>query len=269
MTNEALETAQMRSITIEIPTIIAQKMAETFEGTLEDATLTGLRLLHGMGIAAYTQLQAIAKQREISVAKAMREAVAALETAITAGKPGSGAIGRPKINEARDIAIYNSVTNGNTYAEVSAAFGISLVRVGQIVAQQRAMRGITPKADIAARNAEIVRRVDAGENRHDVATSYGITRGVVDNVMAMHRAANPKAIPEMPAKAAPEPEVLSLKEPEAAEPTQPTAPTEQPAAPAKPRFVMPTLEAMKAKQAEPVDTRTAIERDVYNPEFGF
>ena len=264
MTNLASETPEMRSITIEIPVVVAQKMAETFEGTLEDATLQGLRLLHGMGIPAYTKLQALAKQREISVPKAMRAAVDALAEGIIKGKPGVA--GSPKINEARDVAIYNNVVNGNTYAEVSASFGISLVRVGQIVAQQRAMRGITPRTDVITRNAEILRRVEAGESRHDVATSYGVTRGVVDNLMAMHRAANPKPIPEMPAKVQPEePKVLSLKASEA------VAEDGEPTTPAKPRYVMPSLEALKAQQANqlPVDTRTAIERNVFDPEFGF
>jgi hypothetical protein len=34
---------------------------------------------------------------------------------------------------------------------------------------------------------------------------------------------------------------------------------------------MPSLEALKAQQANqlPVDTRTAKERDVFDPEFGF
>jgi transposase len=265
MTNLSAETPEMRSITVEIPVVVAQKMAETFEGTLEDATLQGLRLLHGMGMPAYTTLQALAKQREISVPKAMRAAIEALSDAVTKGK--GNAIGRPKVNEARDAAIYNNVTSGRTYAEVSASFGISLVRVGQIVAQQRAMRGITPRADIAVRNAEIVRRVEDGESRHDVATSYSITRGVVDNIMAMHRAANPKPIPEMPAKV--QPETFKVKTPEALAEGEPQ--TEEPKADAKPRYVMPSLEALKAQQAAqpPADTRTAIERNVFDPEFGF
>ena len=252
MTNIPSETPEMRSITVEIPTIIAQKMAETFEGTLEDAALQGLRLLHGMGIPAYTKLQALAKQREMSVPKAMRAAVDALAEAVIKGKPG--AAGRPKINEARDAAIYNNVLSGHTYAEVATAFGISLVRVGQIVAQQRAMRGVVPRVDIITRNAEILRRVEAGEPRHDVATSYGVTRGVVDNIMATHRAANPKPIPEMPqvqgAQGAQE--VLSLNVSEA----QPT----------EPRYVMPGL---KPRSTEVDDGLTAVERDVFDPEFGF
>jgi hypothetical protein len=98
-----------------------------------------------------------------------------------------------------------------------------------------------------------------------VATSYGNTRGVVDNVVAIHRAANPKPVPQMPAKVQPETFKVKTSEPEAQ--AEDGAPTQ----PAKPRYVMPALEALKAQQADalPIDTRTAKERDVFNPEFGF
>lgn len=273
MTNQALETPQMRPITIEIPVAVAQKMAETFEGTLEEATLAGLRLLHGMGIPAYNKLQALAKQREMSPYKAMREAVNALETAITAGKPGSGAIGRPKINEARDIAIYNQVTSGKTYAEVAAAFSVSLVRVGQIMAQQRAMRGINPREELLKRNTEILRRVAEGEGRLAIASSLNISRSVVDYLVSQSEAAQPLPTRVLPAVETPEQPVASeqtfkVKTSETTQPAEPTEPTE-PKEPAKPRYVMPALEALKAKQAEPVDTRSFKERDVFDPEFGF
>jgi len=250
------ETPQMRPVTIEIPTIIAQKMAETFEGTLEDATLTGLKLLHGMGLPAYNKLQALAKQREMSIPRAMRAAVEAFETAVLNGKaPVSGTLGRPKINEARDIAIFNQITEGRTYAEVSASFHVSIVRVGQIVAQQRAMRGINPQTELLKRNAEILRRVDAGESRLEIAASLNISRSVVDYLVTQSKAKDPLPSRTMPPAVKPAEEVLTLKEPEA-------TPTEQP----KPKYVMPGL---PTRSEAPVDTRTAKERDVVDPEFGF
>ncbi|MFM7013321.1 MAG: hypothetical protein ACKO0Z_28995, partial [Betaproteobacteria bacterium] len=243
MTNQPIETAQMRPITIEIPVSIAQKMAETFEGTLEDATLAGLRLLHGMGNPTYNKLQALAKQREMSVPKAMREAVNALETAITAGKPGSAAIGRPKINEARDMAIYTQVTQGKTYAEVASTFSVSLVRVGQIMAQQRAMRGINPREELLKRNEEILRRVAEGEGRLAIAASMNISRSVVDYLVSQSEASQPLPTRVLPAVKTPEQpaaieETFKVKTPEVAEPTQQTQQT-QPAEPTKPRYVMP------------------------------
>jgi len=268
MTIETPETPQMRSITVEIPTIIAQKMAETFEGTLEDATLTGLKLLHGMGMPAYNKLQALAKQREMSVPKALRAAIDVMETAVLNGKaPVSGAIGRPKINEARDIAIFNQIASGHTYAEVAAAFHVSLVRVGQIVAQQRAMRGINPQTELLKRNEEILRRVNAGESRMDVAASLNVSRSVVDYLITQSRATQPRptrVLPTLPVETKPA-EVLSLNISEASAEGEPPTP-ETPPTPAKPRYVMPGLTPRSTK---PDDGLTAIERDVFDPEFGF
>lgn len=269
MQNETPETPQMRQISIEIPTIIAQKMAETFEGTLEDATLTGLRLLNGMGMPAYNKLQALAKQREISVAKALRAAIDTLADNVVSNKPG--VLGRPKINEARDVAIYNQVAAGHTYAEVASAFSMSLVRVGQIVAQQRAMRGINPREELLKRNEQILSRLAAGESRLDVAAAFKVSRSVVDYLSAQATATQPRPTRVLPetfkvktVEAEPAPEAPA--QPQATEPA-PTTSDE----PAKPRYVMPQLEALKAQKAaqEPVDTRTALERNVYDPEFGF
>jgi transposase len=240
--------------------MIAQKMAETFEGTLEDATLKGLQLLHGMGMPAYTKLQALAKQRETSVPKALRAAVDALGEAVLKGKPG--VIGRPKVNEARDQAIFTQVTNGHTYAEVASAFQVSLVRVGQIVAQQRAMRGIKPQVEMVKRNEEILRRVGAGESRLEVAAALNVSRSVVDYLISQANASQPRPTRVLPKSAQPTP-------------TTPDQPEDQKdlslnlSEESRPRYVMPSLAARQAQQAEPVDTRTAVERDVVDPEFGF
>jgi DNA-binding CsgD family transcriptional regulator len=172
-------------------------------------------------------------------------------------------LGRPKINVERDTAIYLRIIEGESYAAVARSFGVSLVRVGQIVAQQRAMRGISPKANTAKRNEEIIRRLSNGETRQEVAAAHGVSRSVVDNLVAMERAKEytPKVEPVQVQ------EVLTLKVSaevlaEAAN-TQP----EQPTSPPKPRYVMPGLNP-SATTATP-DTRTALERDVFDPEFGF
>lgn len=270
MTTEAAETPQMRRITIEIPVHVAQKMAESYEGTLEDATLAGLKLIHGMGKPTYTKLQSLAKLRELAVSRVLRDAINLQEEHLAKSMNTTpAALGRPKINAARDEAIFKQVSNGQTYAAVASAFSISLVRVGQIVAQQRAMMGVSLREKLAERNAEIIRRVECGEHRQDVAASYGVTRSVVDNVMSLHRAANPKAIPEMP-----EPGSFKVKSPEVApEPAPPTQPTTEPTpTPTPKKLFLPGL--MKRhpddQPAEVVeDTRTAIERNVVDPEFGF
>jgi transposase len=196
----------------------------------------------------------------------MRAAVEALSDAVVKGKPGVA--GRPKVNEARDAAIYNQVSTGHTYAEVASAFSVSLVRVGQIVAQQRAMRGINPREELLKRNTEILNRLADGESRMAVAAAFNVSRSVVDYLVSQTEATQPRptrVLPQMPAKVQPETFKVKTSEPEAQ--AEDGAPTQ----PAKPRYVMPALEALKAQQADalPIDTRTAKERDVFNPEFGF
>lgn len=140
-TTTSQTTPEMRSVTIQVPDSVAQKMAETYDGTLEDAALAGLRLIHGMGTPSYTTLQSLAKQLGTSVPKTLRTAIAELQAhADRLAAPPR--VGRPRINEERDASLFGRVSRGATYAEVADAFGLSIVRVGQIMAQQRAMRGI-------------------------------------------------------------------------------------------------------------------------------
>jgi len=276
---------QMRQITIEIPLAVAQKMAESYEGTLEDATLTGLKLIHGMGMPTYTKLQTLAKHFETSVPKTLRTAINALAADAEKIAPTPAKIGRPKINEERDTAVYLQVTQGATYAETANTFGLSLVRVGQIMAQQRALRGVPSRRPRAtgvaptvwpATQAEVqdaeayVRRTEkspmfydmgAGMSAAAAAEKYGVTEEQAQAGFAAYSAALPEgeratkgakataSFAGLHAMEKPE-EVLTLKEP------------------AKPRFVLPGLRN-SSTPAAPVDTRTAKERDVFNPEFGF
>lgn len=249
MTSQLDETVPVREITIRIPIFVAQKMAESFEGTLEDAAMAGLKLIHGMGQPAYATLQALAKQMDTSVPKTLREAISALHTRINDPAPPTPTpsppptIGRPRINTERDSAIFMRISDGQTYAEVAAAFGVSLVRVGQIVAQQRAMRGVNSRVELEARNDDILRRVSDGGTRQDVAAALGISRSVVDNLISAQRAKYGQPQKD-----------LSLN-----------VSTETPRA----RFVMPSLEAIKAQQVEQSDPRPAVERDEVDPDFGF
>jgi hypothetical protein len=130
----------MRSITIDVPPAVAQKLSEWHEGTLEDAVLTALRLYHGMGAQSYAQLRALAQTRETTPVKALREAIERAATEANApAKPN--ALGRPVTNQSRDASIYSTVKQGNTYAHTALLFNLSVVRVGQIVAHQRALNG--------------------------------------------------------------------------------------------------------------------------------
>jgi len=259
-------TDTMHQITIEVPSAVAQKLAETYDGTLEDAALAGLRLIHGMGSPAYTTLQELAKQLGTSVPKTLRTAIAEFK-AQTARLALTPQVGRPKVNEERDAAIFKRVSKGATYAEVASSFGLSLVRVGQIMAQQRAARGVPSRRKFTDKtnHADMLLRMGAGMSVADAAAEYDMPE---DQVAAAYTAYcdalqdSPKINQGAKATAVfaglhaletPKggDEVLSLKPPE--EPT-------------KPRFVLPGL---KTPDTTPPDTRTAIERDVVDPEFGF
>lgn len=138
-------TDAMRSITIEIPTPVAHKLNETFEGTLEDATRAGLKLINGMGPAAYATLNALAAQLETTPAKVLRAAIEKMADYAATMNMTATNVGRPKINTQRDIEVYERLKSGLTQVQVAAEFSLSVVRVGQIAAQQRHLNGDAPR----------------------------------------------------------------------------------------------------------------------------
>jgi hypothetical protein len=179
----------MRSVTISIPTAIANKLNETFEGTLEDATLAGLKLLNGMGPVSYGELLLLAKQTETSPAKILRSAIKHFAEETTRLQPPTKlSAGRPKINEARDAKLYARIKSGITQAQVAAEFNLSIVRVGQIAARHRLIHGDAP-------------------------------RGRIPRVVKPEATQPPQAVQPTPESSTQE--VLSLKEPTTAAPTQP------------------------------------------------
>jgi hypothetical protein len=147
-------TDSMRSITIEIPTAVAHKLTETFEGTLEDATRAGLKLINGMGPAAYSTLQALATQLDTTPAKVLRTAIQSMADQAATMKMTATNVGRPKINTQRDAAVYDRLKAGFTHVQVAAEFSLSVVRVGQIAAQQRHLNGDAPRRGRGAKPAQ-------------------------------------------------------------------------------------------------------------------
>jgi hypothetical protein len=138
-------TDSMRPITIEIPTAVAHKISETFEGTPEDAARAGLKLIHGMGPAAYNTLQALATQLDTTPAKVLRTAVQRMADHAATMNMTATNLGRPKINTQRDAKVYERLKEGLTHVQVAAEFSLSVVRVGQIAAQQRHLNGDAPR----------------------------------------------------------------------------------------------------------------------------
>ena len=133
------------SITLTIPKTVCHKLTQGFDGTLEDAALAGLKLLHGLSMPAHTMLKELSLKTEMSAAKVLRTAIEGMYSKTFAAPTPRG---RPIANQTRDLAIYHAIRGGSTHAQVARTFGLSLVRIGQILAAQRAALGVevrTPK----------------------------------------------------------------------------------------------------------------------------
>jgi hypothetical protein len=249
-TPDTPDTPLLHAITLEVPPAVAHKLSEWHDGTLEHAALTALRLYHGMGPDAYAQLLQAATTLGTTPNKALRTAIAQLHTQAHKLTPPAAPRGRPVTNQERDTAIYLRVSEGATHAEVSHAFDISIVRIGQILAQQRAMRGVEPsrarKVQPKATEADatdvstLFAAMDAGMATDTAATTYSLTTEQVTRAYAAYREALPEDTrPTKGDKVSaafaglhalqnpnPEPKALSLKVP-----TPPAQPQPQPPAP--------------------------------------
>ncbi len=140
--------AELRTVTIQIPAAIVRKTLEHREDTIEGAVTEAFKLFTAMGPESLAQLKQVATTANISVGRALRLAIGNLEKDALKITPTMPTKGRPKINEARDLAIYMAITaEGATYATVARRYNVSVVRVGQIVAQQRAERGVRAGED--------------------------------------------------------------------------------------------------------------------------
>lgn len=225
-------TPLLRTVTIELPTAVAQKLSEWHEGTLEDAALTAVKLYHGMGREAYAALIELAQLNNTTQAKALRSAITHATTATQQATPGTP--GRPKINGQRDAAIFKAINAGGTYARVADDFGLSLVRVGQIVATQRAIRGDAPK-------------------RRPAHTPTPTSIPTPTSTPAPQDADRPTPVPFM--APTPQPEVLTLKD------SAPTTPSRLAVIP--PSMRNPEL---APKVIKPVDL-DALDNSIFNDDY--
>jgi hypothetical protein len=198
------DTPALRPITIHVPPAVALKLSEWHDGTLEDATLTALRLYHGMGAHAYAQLRSLAQTRDTSPAKALRDAIE--QAALEANAPAKpNVLGRPVVNQSRDASIYSAIKDGNTYARVATLFNLSVVRVGQIVAHQREINGEvptkrrrapvchepTPSQPKAPEIGSLFDALDSGMTRATAAQTYTLTVEQVNRAYAAYKAELP------------------------------------------------------------------------------
>jgi len=208
-------------ITLHIPDAVAQKLAEYFDGTLEDAALLGLKLFHGMGGPTYAALGELATKLNVSVTKVLRLAIADMQARHPSGPTPRG---RPPVNKARDGAIYHAIRTGSTYAQVSRQFGLSIVRVGQIVAQQRAALGLerpapghthrhatTPGPTPPATSTSTFTSTPADTLTHAFASLAKLPHELPPEIPGLPTTPTPEPTPEPAARPAPEPLTASAK----------------------------------------------------------
>jgi len=253
------------SITIHLPTAVAHKISETAPGTLEETALIALRLYHGLGLPARTALTELAEHHNLTPAKTLRLAVEHFKKDTERLKLGKSVAGRPVVNSDRDAEIYARTRTGVTHATVAAEFNISLVRIGQIVAKQRAMRNepVPTNAKPATKALQLLLEMEAGTAPATVAQRYGMTEDAVCDAYAAYKAklpARPNMLDRMNAARVAEPVepegVLTLKVSPPAQPTMPTTPDTQ-SAPRKLAVIPPSMRNPELfpvlKEIKPVD----------------
>jgi hypothetical protein len=252
------------TIALTIPAAAAHKLSESFEGTLADAALTALKLYHGLGAPARATLQTLSEQHNTTPAKTLRMAIDHFQKDTTRLRLGSGAAGRPVVNQDRDAEIYARIKTGFTHAAVAAEFDISLVRVGQIVARQRAMRNepTRPKKILPLPRYNLALEVDQGATIPSVAAKYGMTVEAVRLMYAKYRGFLPAAPTKLDCVNA----AIRADQDTTPEPTQPPQ-TVQPAPEAQEVLSLKTPEELTTAAPTQPKVLAVIPPSMRNPEL--
>ncbi len=134
----------MNSFDMTIPADIAQKLEPLHPEGAQHATAAALRLYLGLGKLGVDALNARAKHEGMGPAELILHLLAVVETPApnedatpTTMTPRS----RRLANHARDMQIAEDYfAGGTTHARLAAKYGLSTIRVSQIVAKAKAVR---------------------------------------------------------------------------------------------------------------------------------
>lgn len=126
-----------------IPADIAQKLEPLHPEGAQHATAAALRLYLGLGKLGVDALHARAKHEDMSPADLVLHLLAVVETPASAGTPTTMTPRSVRMaNHARDAQIADEYfAGGTTHARLAAKYGLSTIRVSQIVAKAKALRG--------------------------------------------------------------------------------------------------------------------------------
>jgi len=140
----------MHELTINLPIKSAEALAKTHEDGLEGAAVAALRLWLKIGERHISIAQGYALANGMSVEKAIRKAITALDEKSRRTPDKS----LRNIAAERDAEIYRRAKNGVKRKILAAEYDLSLIRIHQIVsAGKKADPDNTPEAK--ARNAEL------------------------------------------------------------------------------------------------------------------
>jgi hypothetical protein len=140
----------MHELTINLPIKSAEALAKTHEDGLEGAAVAALRLWLKIGERHISVAQGYALANGMSVEKAIRKAITALDEKSRRTPDKS----LRNIAAERDAEIYRRAKHGIKRKILAAEYDLSLIRIHQIVsAGKKADPDNTPEAK--ARNAEL------------------------------------------------------------------------------------------------------------------
>ena len=124
-----------------IPADIAQKLEPLHPDGAQHATAAALRLYLGLGKLGVDALHARAKHEDMSPAELVLHLLAVVETPTASAATTMTPRSRRLANHARDAQIADEyLAGGTTYPRLAAKYGLSTIRVSQIVAKAKALR---------------------------------------------------------------------------------------------------------------------------------
>lgn len=127
--------------TLDLPETLTAKLAALGYDDPLDGLLAATKLLVGIGPEAWATITAAAADQNTTPAKLLLSKYNA-----PAEQPTKKAKLPPRnMNIERDAKIWELARTGSTHAKIAATFGLSVIRVSQIVALQRA-RAMAEKA---------------------------------------------------------------------------------------------------------------------------
>ena len=94
-------------------------------------------------------------------------------------------VGRPIANTNRDADIVNEASAGATHASIANKYGLSIVRISQIIARSTVER----PAKNVTRDQGIADRAVAGITHATIANEYGLSMARVSQIVAQGKAA--------------------------------------------------------------------------------